>query len=75
MSSNLTWEPAERNTKALGDDLKRALQKKYAGMVDQIMDQSDIGYLEGLRDAGMSEAQLLLDAIEKHDRVHVREEF
>lgn len=75
MSSDLTWEPAQRKKASLTDAIKWALQKRYGGTVDNIMDQGDIGYLEGLRDGGLAEAQFLIDAIEKHDRIVVKEEF
>ena len=75
MSSDLTWEPEQRKKGSLAYDLKRALQNRYAGTVDTIMDRGDISYLEGLRDGGLAEAQILIDAIEKHDRIVVKEEF
>jgi len=75
MSSNLTWEPVSRNAQPLADNLKWALQKRYGGTVEATMDTGDIPYLEGLRDGGLPEAQFLIDAIEKHDRISVKEEF
>jgi len=75
MSSTLTWEPAYRKTNSLSYELKLVLQKYLGGTVDSDMDISDLKYLEGLRDAGVIDAQILIDAIEKHDRIHVKEQF
>jgi hypothetical protein len=73
MSQSLYWEPADRDAFDLSDKLKFAMRKKYQGHVDGILDHSDIGYLQGLLDAGIEEAQALIDAIAKHERIRVFE--
>jgi hypothetical protein len=75
MSSNLGWEPEDRNIKPLSDELKYAMRKKFSEPVNYVLDKHDMSYLEGLRDGGIAEAQFLLDAIEKHGRIRVREQF
>lgn len=76
MSSTLTWEPAHRKRHNLPLELKLALQKKFGGTVsDRDMGADYVAYLEGLRDAGVTGAQALIDAIEKHDIVTVTELF
>ena len=39
-----------------------------------ILDGGDMSYLEGLRDAGVEDADTLIEAIKKYDSIHVREE-
>ena len=75
MSSNLVWEPADRKNHSLPYELKFAMRKHYGEPIDKILTDLEAPYLEGLRDAGISGAQILLDAIEKHDKIHVREEY
>lgn len=73
MSTNLYWEPAYRKKKDAGDTgLKHALQKRHGYPVDVILNDSDIGYLTGLTDAG-TDASKLIEAIEKHEEIHVTE--
>ena len=73
MSMNLYWEPVDRDAHDLDDKLKYALRNRYGGTVDTIMNESDVRYLEGLLDAGIKDAQDIIDAIEKHGRVRVFE--
>jgi hypothetical protein len=75
MSSSLYWEPVQREEEWLPDELKYVLQKRVGGTVDTVMSERDIPYLEGLRDAGVSGADALIEAIKKHDRVSVHEKF
>lgn len=75
MSMNLYWEPAHRKPSGdLSDELKFALRKRFQGHVDGILDHADIGYLQGLLDAGIEDAQALIDAISKHDSIRVYEQ-
>jgi len=74
MSTNLYWEPAERKKRDAGDtDLKFALRKKYDSPVNTFLSSKDVSYLEGLTDAGVN-AKNLIEAIEKHEVIHVTEE-
>ena len=76
MSSNLYWEPADRGkNKCLGTALKGALQKRFGYPVRVTLDERNVPYLEGLVDADIKDAQGLIDAIEKHGRIDLREEF
>ena len=75
MSSYLNWEPVDRPKGTLPDELKFALRKRFREPVDTTMHNSSVPYLEGLRDAGVKGAQALLDAIEKHGEVTVKEEY
>ena len=75
MSMNLYWRPVPTNKIGLDDALKFALRKRYGGCVGGVtMDYNDIGYLNGLKDAGIDGAETLIDAIEKHDEIYVFEE-
>jgi hypothetical protein len=76
MSSTLKIEPANRKKQSLSYELKSCLQKKYGGLItDQIMNISDLPYLKGLLDAGVEDAKIVLDMIEKYDEVILDEEF
>ena len=75
MTCSLGWEPVRKKSpKWLSDGLKFALRKRYGGHVDTILDGGDMSYLEGLRDAGVEDADTLIEAIKKYDSIHVREE-
>ena len=75
MSSNLVWQPVKANYKNLPDELKFAMRKRFDGHVKTTMDESDAGYLQGLRDAGVKGAQELLDAIAKYGEIEVKEVY
>ena len=74
MSSTLCWEPKHRETKTLPNALKYVLQKKEGldGVINITMGESDLGYLQGLKDAGIEGAEELITAIEKHNQVLVQ---
>jgi len=81
MSSTLKWETLDKG-KSLDDDLKFLLRKRYGSTVDAILDREDLLYLQGLLDATSEGQQLtgghirgLIDLIEKHERIHVWEQF
>ena len=75
MTMSLGWEPVRPSKlKYLDDALKFALRKRHGGHVDTVMTAADISYLQGLRDAGVKDADTLIEAIEKHGEVAVREE-
>jgi len=76
MSSNLGWLPVKpKKWNYLDTGLKWALRKRYDGDVNEVMTESDIPYLEGLRDAGVKDADDLIEAIEKYGQIHVKEEW
>lgn len=78
MSTNLFWKPIVIvKDNILPKALKYALSKKYfdhdgslvSGPVE--LDSSHQEYISGLRDAGISGASELIDAINKHGRVEI----
>jgi hypothetical protein len=74
MTMNLYWEPAQREPEGdLSDKLKFVLRKRCGGTVDTVLSEMDIQYLNGLIDAGVEDAQQLIDAIEKHGSIRVFE--
>ena len=78
MSSNLYWRPSNAGEMALSDKLKFALRNggRYGGnTLDQTIYESDIPYFEGLRDAGVEDAQKIIDALEKHSEIELKERF
>jgi len=54
--------------KHLACSLKFALQA-FGFDLKKTYGHEDIGYFQGLRDAGVEEAQQIIDAIEKHERI------
>ena len=75
MSSNLYWEPTNRGkNKCLGTALKWVLQKRFGYPVRVTLDEENILYLQGLADADIEGAQSLVDAIEKHGCIELKEE-
>ena len=76
MSSNLGWIPVKTNNyKWLDIDLKFALRKSWGNPVAAKIDCCQLEYLRGLRDAGLKDAQKLIDAIEKYGEIQVEEVF
>ena len=77
MTSNLSWEPANRKTTDLPTDIKLTLRKSFGGeSLDGVrLNDHNVGYLMGLRDAGIEGAKELIDAIEKHEEIVLREEY
>lgn len=71
MSSNLAYEPIRpKKYQTLGYDLRQILQEKYSLMDGaKTLKSSDVDYLKGLFDAGIKDAQKLIDAIEKYSEV------
>lgn len=69
MTMNLYWRPVS-DGKSLPDDLEYALRKRWGeGWGERSLYTEDVPYLEGLRDAGLKSAQVLLNALEEHDQV------
>lgn len=75
MSSHLVWEPALRKKQDLSTELKFALHKSYGSPVSVTLTAADLPYLRGLRDAEVKDADVLMEAIEKHGEIVVVEEF
>lgn len=74
MSCTLCWKPVSKTCKSLDDALKFALRKRYGPTIHTTLDSSDFEYLEGLRDAGVKDADTILDAIEKYGQISLFEE-
>lgn len=76
MSSTLTLEPSARSKTTLNYQLKSVLRKKFAGTIsERTMDESDLSYLHGLLDAGIEDAKIVIEFIEKYGEVVLNEEF
>ena len=73
MSATLIWRVPKKGN-SLPDALKFALRKRYSEGV-HTMTEHDLPYLEGLRDGGVDGAQVLIDAINKHDEIEVWEQY
>lgn len=72
MSGSLYWEPATNASKPVpkADHLLRdILSTRYE--LPARLDQSDLDYLTGLRDAGMEGARELIKLISKHEAIIV----
>jgi len=68
MSQNLFWEP---KATCLSKELKWAIEKKFDLSYRVVLTFGDINYLWGLRDAGIEDAQKLIDAIEKYNEIEI----
>lgn len=78
MSSSPYWLPVKTKPTSLSDEVKYALAKKYfdndgtlSGAIS--LNESDIPYLDGLRDAGNESmkkgALILINAIKRFDNI------
>ena len=73
MGCTLTWEIIPKKTNYVsGFQLRNILESKFG--YPHILDGSHVSYLEALKDAGIEEAQELIDAIEKHDEIRIDKE-
>ena len=75
MSSTLIWEPLNRKKKDLPDEIKYILRKKYGEPINIVLRENDIGYLQGIKDAGVLSIEILINAIEKYQEILVQEEW
>ena len=76
MSATLMWEPVKREAKSLPDDLKFVLRDKCGIDAKRSRWNKDhIPYLAGLKDAGIEEAQELIDILEKHGEIELWLEY
>ena len=77
MSTTAYWKPVvPQRGPILSDEIKCKIARRYldhdgslCGSIE--LDSSALGWLEGLRDGGVKDAQTLIDAIEKHDEIEV----
>jgi hypothetical protein len=72
MGSSLVWHTIPKG-KDLPTGLKWIIEKRY--QLPWTFDQSDIKYLEGLRDSGIEGADQLIEAIEKYEEIVVKLEY
>lgn len=82
MSSSLYWVPdVEPEGNRLSDELKFAISRHCWGTDGTmgegraILDDDDLDYLRGLFDAGIKDADTLIQAIEKHGRIALWHEY
>lgn len=70
MTSSLHWKPLIKDSQRIGDmRLKDILDKKFG--YPWILDATDIPYLEGLYDAGTTDAIELINAINIHGKITI----
>ena len=76
MSSTLMYAPKPISKKPLGLDIKRAITKHYCFNGGQIcLGEDAVGFLNGLLCAGIDDASVLLEVIEKHGSVNIYLEY
>jgi len=80
MSSTLYFEPVVNNKgNFFGDEFKRALRYYYGDPLAEIVETSDIPFLKGMIVAGsdevMTDANTLVQLIEKHGEVRIHEKY
>lgn len=65
MSSKLTIEPCNRKKHYLSNQLKYALIRRNSRSTFDgwYVNENDLSYFEGLRDAGIEDAQIVIDMI------------
>ena len=73
MSANLSWRPPGTRH-PLPDALKYVLRKGVYSNDTEIT-QADRTYFQALADAEIDGAQQILDALEKHDTIHLCYEY
>ena len=75
MSTSLTWSPVPdpATRPRLSYELKKALGARAGGSVDTVMSVESLPYLEGLMDAGIDDATILIQAIHMHGNIRVKE--
>ena len=75
MSSTLCWEPASREKGQLSNELKFALQKNEEYISDFIITDEHLSDFEGLRDAGIKDAEIIISAIGKYGEIVLSEDY
>ena len=82
MSSNLVWFTQPKG-KDLSHEIKRIFQSLYGSPVDTILNHSHIAQLKAIaavyrledKRGIIKEIHKLIDAIDKYDEIHVKEDF
>jgi hypothetical protein len=77
MSSKLTIEPYNRKKVTLSTDLKFALRKgnNNESINERIIGKEQLSYFQGLRDAGVEDAEIVISMIGKYGECVITEEF
>lgn len=77
MSTNAYWLPVvKKEGNGLSDDIKRKIARRYMDHDGSLTGNvklrvTALGWLEGLRDAGVKDADTLIKAINKHGEIEV----
>lgn len=71
MASNLFWRPICDNDSPLDKHLKWILKEEE--LTDNPLSVKDLGFLRGLRAAGIKDADKLMEAIEKYGYIELYE--
>jgi len=76
MSYSLYWRPKSTKKNDAGKDqaLKWAMQKRFGSPLNMELSDIHVEYLQGLKDANISGATELIDAIEKYGSIEIFEE-
>lgn len=76
MSSTLYIEPVNRQKGTLSSTLKFALKRRFPQeTIQRVFDSSDLSYFQGLFDAGIEDAKIVIDMIEKYEEVTIQEVY
>ena len=74
MSSNLYWKPITvTSSRALSVELKLALKKRYGSLNNMCLEEVDVDYLSGIRDSGIDDADILIEAIRQYGNIELKE--
>ncbi len=74
MSLSLYGKPVLQDHDDFSDQLKLALRKRYDGFIKARLTSQDIPYLQGLLDAGVKDANKLIQLVERHGEYDVFEQ-
>lgn len=73
MSTSLYWKPIIRaKSEDLADQLKYVIREKFfdsLGTDSITVNQSELDYFEGLKDAGIEDAETVIELINKHGEI------
>ena len=76
MSASLCWRPTPKVKMHASVTLRNALQKSQkADSSVRSFSYNDIEYFRGLADAGVTDADKIIEAIEEHDSVEIWVEY
>lgn len=73
MSATLFWRPKDIGRKELADELRFILQESVlsGGPGQAVLGVVDRPYLKGLHDAHVKDADILIEAIERHGEIEI----